>query len=120
MKIKIEILGNPKAEQILHLKKFLENQNIDELENIEVATSKAKPGQMGDAVVANTLTAVVGGNEGPFAKLASALVKYIEILKSEISLKNDKGEELVISAKLKKEEVLDLVNKFYDKSRKKK
>jgi len=119
MELQIELLGNSPNEQkqLIHLKKYLEKAGIPELKDIEIERTEAKAGEMGGGVLKGISTLLIGG-EGPLTKLAEALVKYVEILRSEIKLKNRNGEELVINAKLNKKSINELVDKFYAESRK--
>ncbi len=119
MELQIELSGNSRNEQkqLIHLKKYLEKAGIPELKNIEIARTEAKEGEMGGGILKGISTLLIGG-EGPLTKLAEALVKYVEILRSEIKLKNRNGEELVINAKLNKKSINELVDKFYAESRK--
>ncbi len=119
MELQIELLGNSRNEQkqLIHLKKYLEKAGIPELKDIEIERTEAKAGEMGGGVLKGISTLLIGG-EGPLTKLAEALVKYVEILRSEIKLKNRNGEELVINAKLNKKSINELVDKFYAESRK--
>jgi len=119
MELQIELSGNSRNEQkqLIHLKKYLEKAGIPELKDIEISRTETKAGEMGGGVLKGISTLLIGG-EGPLTKLAEALVKYVEILRSEIKLKNRNGEELVINAKLNKKSINELVDKFYAESRK--
>ena len=50
MKLFIELKGENSKDQILHFKKFLENQKIDGLESLEINRETAKEGEMGGGV----------------------------------------------------------------------
>ena len=108
--------NNPK--QLIHLKNYLEKAQIDEIESVEVERTEEKAGEMGGGILQG-ISAILTGGTGPFTKLAEALVKYVEILRSEIILTNKAGEELIINAKLNKKSINELVDKFYkDRSKK--
>ncbi len=118
MKIKIEIVGkNSNATQILHLKEFLLKYNVEQVKKLEVETKKAKKGEMGDGVVSKLIAFLVGSG-GPFTRLAEALVRYVENMRSDIRLVNEKGEELIISAKLNKVQIAELIDQFFVRSAK--
>ncbi len=118
MEIQIEILGGGtnKQKQLIHLKSYLEKARISELQNIKIERTDAKAGEMGAGLIKGISSLLLGG-AGPFTKLAEALVKYVEIMRSEVKLKNRNGEELVINAKLNKKSINELVDKFYAESR---
>lgn len=121
MNLLIEIVGNDSRtnqKQLNHLKQFLERANIEELQELKVDRTEAKEGEMGGGILKGLSTVLIGG-EGPLTKLAEALVKYVEILRSDIKLKNRAGEELHITAKMNKKSINELVDKFYAESRKK-
>lgn len=115
MKISIEVVGENSQKQIQHLKKYLEQSKISELNNIKVKRASAKRGEMGANVI-STLTAVLIGVSGPFSRFAQAFTTYASSFRTEIILKNEYGDELVLNTKkLDKEGINFLVEKFLDK-----
>ncbi len=104
--------SNPR--KLRQLKKVLRRNGIDTtIETPEV-------GNLGRGVFSG-LAAIFTGGEGFFSKIGEAIVKYVELKKVDVTMKNGEGEEITISAALPKEEVLSMVNRFFNKknSRKK-
>ena len=115
MKISIEVKGENSQKQVLHLKKYLEKARIDELGSVKVNRVTAKKGEMGAGVI-STLTAVLIGISGPFSRFAQAFTTYAAGYKTEIILKNEYGDELILNTKkLDKEGINYLVDKFLEK-----
>ena len=102
--------------QLIHLKNYLEKARINELDEIKISRSEAKTGEMGAGILQG-ITGLITGGSGPLTKLAEALVKYVEILRSEVKLKSSSGEELVINAKLNKKSINELVDKFFKETK---
>lgn len=114
MKIQIEIRGAKNKEQIVHMKKFMEKERINGLEKIKVDRT-INNGEMGGGVI-GTLTAVLIGVAGPFSRFAESFTKYATSFRTEIILKNEYGDELVLNTKkLDKEAIHTLVEKFLEK-----
>ena len=103
--------------QLIHLKNFLEKARIEELDEVKISRTEAKTGEMGAGILQG-ITGLITGGSGPLTKLAEALVKYVEILRSEVKLKSSSGEELVINAKLNKKSINELVDKFFKETKK--
>lgn len=115
MKISIELVGENSQKQIQHLKKYLEQSKINELNSIKIKRGTAKKGEMGANVI-STLTAVLIGVSGPFSRFAQAFTTYASSFRTEIILKNEYGDELVLNTKkLDKDGINFLVEKFLDK-----
>jgi len=116
MKIFIEFEDKDvKKEQLLHLKNYLNKLKIDELEDVQIETTQPKNGEMGLGLL-NKLSALIIGTQGPLTKLAEALVKYVENMQTTIKLKNANGEELAITAKMKKDSIDMILEKFFEES----
>lgn len=115
MKLFIEVKGENSDKQTLHLKKYLEDAKLDELDSINVKKTSQKKGEMGTGVI-STLTAVLIGISGPFSRFAQAFTSYASSFRTEIILKNEYGDELVLNTKkLDKEGINYLVDKFLEK-----
>lgn len=115
MKITIEVKGENSQMQVQHLKKHLEKSQIKELKEIKVTRAKPKEGEMGRGVI-SSLTAVLISLSGPFSRFAQAFTTYASSFRTEIILKNEYGDELVLNTKnLDKEGINHLVEKFLDK-----
>jgi len=117
MKLFIELPEGSDKEQLLHLKKFLEDSHLDELEDIGLERVPAQKGEMGGGVF-GTLTAVLIGVAGPFSRLAEAFTKYAASFRTELILKNEFGDELILNTKkLDTEGIHELVQKFLGKEK---
>ncbi len=117
MKIYIELPADAKPEQVLHLKKFLESTAKKELKSIEIERLPAKPGEMSGGVM-GSLTALLIGIAGPFSRLAEAFSKYSSSFRTELILKNEYGDELILNTKrVDKEGIRELVQQFLEKSK---
>lgn len=116
MKIFIEVKGENTEQQTLNLKQFLEAENIDGLE-LEIEREKPKAGEMGGGAI-GTLTAILIGVAGPFSRMAQAFTKYASSFRTEIILKNEFGDELVLNTKkVDRDDINLLVEKFLDKKK---
>lgn len=113
MKITVEFKAKAKnnPENLRDLKEFLERNGGKGLKKIEFQHKKPKKGEMGEGLI-QKLTGFVVGAGGPLTKLAEAFIKYVENMRSDIRLVNERGEEWVISAKLKKDDINQIIAAF--------
>ncbi len=119
MKLYIEIPGAESKEQVKHLKKYLENERIDQIKKVKFKQKKSRNGEMGGGTI-GTLTAVLVGVARPFSQLAQSFTKYAASYRTEIILKNEYGDEIILNTKkLDKEGIYLLVERFLDKKKKK-
>jgi hypothetical protein len=117
MKLFIRVAGENPEKELLHLKKYIENAQIEELENVELTRTTAEKGEMGSGIV-GSLTAVLIGAANPFSRLVEAFSKYASSYRTEIIIRNEYGDELVLNTKkLDREGINYLVDKFLDKSK---
>jgi hypothetical protein len=117
MKIFIELPEGGKPEQAVLLKKFLESAAGKEIKSVEVDRSVASPGQMGAGVI-GSLTAVLVSVAGPFSRIAEAFSKFSASHRTELILKNEYGDELILNTKrVDKDGIHQLVQQFLEKSR---
>ncbi len=93
------------------LRNFLNTQGI----KTSTAVKEPSEGEMGAGWIAG-IAAILSG--GFFGKLGEALVKWVENYRSDLRIKNRFGDEIEISAKMKKEEIINLVEQFLLKSEK--
>ena len=115
MKLSIEVRGENSEKQLIHLKKYLEKSRLDELKSVKVNKSKAKKGEMGAGAI-SSLTAVLLGIAGPFSRIADSFTRYATSFRTELILKNEHGDELVLNTKkLDKEGINYLVEQFLQK-----
>ncbi len=99
-------------------------KNISELKKVvrkngakvEDIITPPKPGEMGGGVIGGIGTILTGGN-GFFSKLGEAIVKHVELKRVDISLKNEKGEEMTLSASLPHDQLQRIVDDFFGRSR---
>lgn len=96
--------------QVVDLKKFLQKQGI----KTEVIEKAPKKGELGRGIVSGLSTILTGG-ETLFSRLGEALVKYVEGRRVDLTMKNTKGEELVLSAAIPKSEIKSLINEFFQR-----
>ncbi len=117
MKLFVHVTGENPEKELLQLKKYIENAQIDDLETIELTRVAAKKGEMGSGIV-GSLTAVLIGAANPFSRLVEAFSKYASSYRTEIIIRNEYGDELVLNTKkLDREGINYLVDKFLDKSK---
>ncbi len=117
MKLFVHVTGENPEKELLHLKKYIENAQIEDLETIELTRVAAKKGEMGSGIV-GSLTAVLIGAANPFSRLVEAFSKYASSYRTEIIIRNEYGDELVLNTKkLDREGINYLVDKFLDKSK---
>jgi len=109
-------LSSKDEKQIVHLKNYLDKSGLDELTAVEIKRKPAKPGQMGPGLIMGEISAAIAAAQSPLTKLVEALIKYIESFKTEIILKNDNGQELLLNTKkIDKEGIYLLVETFLGK-----
>jgi hypothetical protein len=102
---------------LLHLKKYIIDAHIEEIESVEITASTPQPGEMGGGII-NSLTAVLIGAANPFSRLVESFSKYASSFRTEIIIRNEFGDELVLNTKrLDKEGINYLVDKFLDKTK---
>jgi|GEM_PF-2359509 hypothetical protein len=117
MKLFVHVTGENPEKELLQLKKYIENAQIEDLETIELTRVAAKKGEMGSGIV-GSLTAVLIGAANPFSRLVEAFSKYASSYRTEIIIRNEYGDELVLNTKkLDREGINYLVDKFLDKSK---
>lgn len=105
--------------KLVHLKNFLEKEHINGVQSINLDRENSESGEMGSGVV-NTLTAVLIGVAGPFSRLAEAFTRYASSFRTELIIKNEHGDELILNTKkLDKEGIDRLVDQFVTKSKSK-
>jgi len=115
MKLIIEVKGEKPEVQLLHLKKFLENSKIKEMDSIQINKSESVPGEMGVGAM-GSLTAILVGALNPFSRFAEAFSNYASSFRTELILKNEYGDELVLNTKkIDKEGINYLVEQFLNK-----
>ncbi len=114
MKFFIEIPNDTNKKKTLHLKRYLERSRIEGLDSVDFEREEIKQGDMGGAI--GTLTAILSGVARPVSQLVQAFTGYSSSFKTEIILKNEYGDELVLNTKKLNEEVITaLVDKFLQK-----
>ncbi len=97
--------------QMQDLKKFLQKSGV----KTEVIETKPKKGELGRGIATGLATVLTGG-ETIFTKLGDALVKYVEGRRVDLTMKNNKGEELVLSATIPKAEIRSLIDSFFGRN----
>jgi len=98
-------------EQLQDLKLFLQTNGF----KTNVVTTKPRKGELGRGIAGGLATILTGG-ETLFSKLGDALIKYIEGRRTELTMKNTKGEEIVLSATLPKNQIRGLINEFFERN----
>lgn len=93
------------------LKRHLRRKGI----KTESEAQRPEHGHLGRGI-ATGLSTILTGGEGFFTKLGEAIVKYVELKKVDVSMKNNKGEEITLSAALPKNEIRAMLNEFFDRS----
>jgi hypothetical protein len=117
MKLLISVSGDNPEKELLNLKKFLENSKTEEIESVELTRTNAEKGEMGAGII-GSLTAVLAGSISPLSKLSDLFSKYITSYRTEIILRNEFGDELVLNTKkIDDNGIKYLVDKFLDKSK---
>ena len=71
-------------------------------------------GELGKGLVGGISTLLTGG-QTIFTKLGDALIRHIENKKIDLTVKNTKGEELVLSAVLPREELKAMISGFFER-----
>ncbi len=112
MKITLEILGDQQREGILNLKKYLENANIDDMEDIQIYQTAPQKGEMSSGTLTNKISATLEATDLSATELATTLLKYANIFNTDISLKDDNNNEVLINNNLTKNEITLLFSKF--------
>lgn len=119
MNIEIEFAEKVKERQLLDFKNYLSRQRIEGLRNCEVKQNPSKEGEMAVGSVTQIFTGIIDSLNAPLVELVKCLSEYVKLFKTEIKLKNENGVEVSItSAKLSKEEIKNIVEKFITKPEK--
>lgn len=119
MKFKVEYKDKQKFgnEDLLKMKQFVESKNIKTVKNVSLAQEKIKKGQMGPGL-GSALVGLVGAATEPLTMLFSSIVEWVRLHRSDVKLRLDNGEELVISGNLckSKKAINDIVETFVNKT----
>ena len=119
MKFKVEYKDKQKFgnEDLLKMKQFVEKKNIKGVKNVSLAQEKIKKGQMGPGL-GSALVGLVGAATEPLTMLFSSIVEWVRLHRSDVKLRLDNGEELVISGNLckSKKAINDIVETFVNKT----
>ncbi|MEA3450379.1 MAG: hypothetical protein U9Q83_00585 [Bacteroidota bacterium] len=70
-----------------------------------------KKGSLGNGVVRG-ITAILTGGEGFFTKLGEAVVQYVINKKTELSIKNDRGQEIALNSTMSHDQIHAIINNF--------
>lgn len=120
MKLFIQIPGDNAPKQLANLKNYLENSHIEEVKSLEFERVKSNEGEMAVAGIVTSLTAVLVGVVNPFSRIVQAITSYATSFRTEIILKNEYGDEIVLNTKKLDEAGIQLlVDKFLSKKSKK-
>lgn len=98
-------------EQLQDLKDFLQTNGF----KTNVITTKPRKGELGRGIAGGLATILTGG-ETLFSKLGDALIKYVEGRRTEVTMKNTKGEEITLSASLPRNQIRGLINEFFERN----
>ncbi len=113
MKLQIELLNEGAEKQIIHFKEYLLRAQIDGLEELEIDRADHEKGQMGIGTLMASVTALVTAAVVPLSKLVDVLALYVQSFNSEVKIKNQFGDELILSTrKIDKEGINYLVEQF--------
>lgn len=119
MKIKIEYKDKQKFgnEDLLQMKQFVASKNIKGLKKFDLTQEKIKKGQMGPGL-GGAIAAIIGSATEPLTMLFSSVVEWVRLHRSDVKLRLDNGEELVISGNLckSKKAINDIVETFVNKA----
>lgn len=113
----MKIILTPKptsSENVSNLKKQLRKNGI---KSEDISTTPIN-GQLGRGIVGG-IAAILTGGSGFFTKLGEAIVKYVELKKVDVSMKNSKGEEITLSSTLPHDQLHNLISGFFEKEIKK-
>lgn len=94
------------------LKSHIEKKKIDGVKKVEIGTLKPKKGEMG-AGIGTFISATIGSLTEPLAVMAQALVELVKLKRSDIRIVGASGAEIVVSGKLKKDELSNALANFY-------
>lgn len=97
--------------QVQDLQKYLRRGGF----KFDLLETKPGKGELGRGIATGLATILTGG-ETIFSRLGEALVKYVEGRRVDLTMKNTKGEELVLSAALPKDQIRSLINEFYERN----
>jgi len=97
--------------QIVDLKNYLQKKGI----KINTIETKSKKGELGGGLLNGVSTVLTGSGDTIFTKLGDALVKYVEGRRVDLTMKNNRGEELILSASIPKSEIRSLINEFFER-----
>jgi len=117
MKITINIPGMNGKKQLVHLKDYMESKRIEGLRSLKFETAPVKKGEMAVVGAIGPLVGVVMGAVNPMSRIVQAFSNYTSSFRTEIILKNEFGDELVLTTKKLDEKGIQLlVDKFLKKT----
>ncbi len=109
----MKVIFSPKKatpQNMRDLKLLLRKNGIKTIAEV----NKPTKGELGRGI-ASGLAAILAGGDGFFTKIGEAIVKFVELKKVDVSMKNGKGEEITLSAALPKDQVRIMINEFFDR-----
>jgi hypothetical protein len=112
MKQKIYISPKvPKEKQkkvLADLNKYLNSKGIKS----KVMLEEHKKGRLGGGIIGG-VSALVAGNSGFMSKVGDTLLQYAVNKKTDLSMKNEKGQEITISCAMNHDQIADLIETFF-------
>jgi len=77
----------------------------------EIGEAPHQKGSLGNGVIRG-ITAILTGGEGFFTKLGEAVVQYVVNKKTELSIKNDRGQEIALNSTMSHDQIHSIINNF--------
>jgi len=98
MKFTIELGAEAPDNQIAHLKEYLETEGGDMISDLDIDRAEAKEGEMGAGIM-GSITGMVLSLTNPLGKLSDVFANYTSSFRTELIIKNEYGDELVLNTK---------------------
>ncbi len=112
-----KIIITPKATGIKQkrvlkdLNSYLKNRGI----RTEIQSQSHGKGKLGGGIFGGIATVLTGG-DGFFSKIGEALVQYVVNKKTELSIKNEMGQEIALTSSMTHDQILLIINNFFNQN----
>ena len=104
------ILGGENKQGIINLKSFIDNADIEGVDETEISRTQVASGQMGAGDILNSVKMLIEAAEKPLTELVNCLLQFVKNYRTEIRIPTKNG-DIVLShgRSMKPEQLKEIV-----------